>query len=318
MPPRTLWIPSPETPPPALTEDIPPDDPLPTERQKLFDFNPPSIQRDGSRSPPTPTPSPPLHFLDSHIARNLTLKAVKILPSLVVDLYRALDSFSEQLDALDDSHFYVYADTYIPAGTDAPSIVALRRSGANMAASRIASKILLHNSQPELPTTLLHMDPSAHLKPTLVQDKFASQNLAFGVFLLPEELKRLNRKNRDTIKRLLKNFFQFNSRMVLCTNGRPLIDAMSGLETMGTFPWQLHSRYSNDALPVPNAQPLDAATALWTLPTTEGPRRSRRGRHVVAQRPKDVGPIDMVPERDGVYTPKCEDYVQKVIFFHWL
>ncbi|KAF8901758.1 hypothetical protein CPB85DRAFT_1323007 [Mucidula mucida] len=308
MPPRTLWITSPETSPPARNQDITPDDPLPTERQKL-DFNPPSMKRSESISPPTP--SPPLHFLDGHIAKNFTLKRVRILPCLAVDLYRALDSFSDKLDALNDGSYYVYTDDLMPMGTDAPDIVALRKNGLAMTSSGVASKLLLHNSQPEVITVLQWMSPSAHLKPTLIEEKFASQNLSLGLFPLPGELKRYNRKNRATINRLLKNFHRFNSCMVFCTDEQPLTEAMSDLETIGAFPWQFHSRFSNDVLPVPRPQPLDASTTLWTLPVTEGPRRSRRGRPEVAQRPKDVGPIETAPERYGVYTPKCEDYVQK-------
>ncbi|KAF8901769.1 hypothetical protein CPB85DRAFT_1323037 [Mucidula mucida] len=305
MPSPILWTPSLDADAPARTDDIPPD-PIPTQRERLFDFNPPSLQRSESIS--LPIPSSPLHFMDPHIAQNLILKRVRILSSLGADLHRALNSFSEQLDALEDRHFYFHTDfSYdIQKEADARAIINLRKSGVTMASTQVASKVLIHNSQRELLTVLQWMDPSTHLKPTLIKESFASQNLAFGVFPpASDRFELFNRKNRAIIKRLSKGFYRLNSCMVFCTDGQPLMEAMSGLETMGT------SRYSNDALPVPHPQPLDAATTLWTLPTTEGPRRSRRGRPEVAQRPKDVGPIETAPERDGVYTPKCEDYVQK-------
>ncbi|KAF9023138.1 hypothetical protein BDZ89DRAFT_1070138 [Hymenopellis radicata] len=311
MPAPTLWNPALETNPPAEPEDIPPADPLPTERQKLFDYNPPSIETNETLSPPMP--SPPLHFLDCHLSTNLVLKRVKILPSLEVDLYRALDSFAEQLDALDDAQFYFYteSDDLLRRGPDAPGIIFRRTSGVGMAPTQVASKVLIHNSQPKLFTVLHWMDPAAHLRATLIKEEFASQNLAFGVFPpSAEELERFNPKNRATIKRLLKNFHQLNSCMVFCTDGLPLMEAMSGLATMETFPWQLHSRYSNDALPVPRPQPLDASTTLWTLPIVVGPRRSRRGRPRTTARPKDVGPIDTADDRDGAYTPNARIIMQ--------
>ncbi|KAF9023116.1 hypothetical protein BDZ89DRAFT_1070118 [Hymenopellis radicata] len=297
MPLRTLWNPVLETnpPSPAEPEEIPPADLLPTDRQKLFDFNPPSIERNESLSPPMP--SPPLHFLDSHLSPNLVLKRVKILPSL--EMMRS---------------FYFYTDSSVDMrrGTDAPGIISRRVSGVGMAPTRVASKVLIHNSQPKLLTVLHWMDPAAHLIATLIKEEFASQNIAFGVFPpSAEELELFNPKNRATIKRLLKNFHQLNSCMVFCTDGLPLMEAMSGLATMETFPWQLHSRYSNGTLPVPRPQPLDASTTLWTLPTAEGPRRSRRGRPSATPQAKDVGPIETADDRDGAYTPKCEDYVQK-------
>ncbi len=69
-------------------------------------------------------------------------------------------------------------------GADAPDNVALRKSDVAMALSGGASK-LLHDSQPEVNTVLQWMSPSAHLKPTLIEEKFASQNLALGLLPLP-------------------------------------------------------------------------------------------------------------------------------------
>ncbi len=124
--------------------------PSPSFRQKLFHFNPPSLQRSESLTPPVPLA--PWHFLDRHISESLILKRLKIVPSFHVDLTSVLKSFSGPLDTLPDSHFAFHEMfSYERIETaDALSIIRIREKGVEYATTQIASSLILHPDQPDM------------------------------------------------------------------------------------------------------------------------------------------------------------------------
>ncbi len=290
--------------------------PSPTCRQKLFDFNPPFLQRSESLTPPAPLA--PLHFLDRHISESLILKRLKVVPSLHVDLLNVLTSFSQPLDTLQDLSFNFHTTfSYERIETaDALSIIQIREKGVERASARIASSLILHPSQPDFSGLLKWLNADRAIKPTLVNEEYCSQNLTLHVWdISSDKLKALNRKNREMYTRLhATHADQLASCMIFCTDGLSVMEDMTRLDAVDVFPWRLDSHYSGTSST--QTPPPDAPDPLWTLPTTEGPRRSRRVRiQLPSQRAtsRDIGLIDHGAEKTDEYVPQCEDYIQKVI-----
>ncbi|KAF9018399.1 hypothetical protein BDZ89DRAFT_1073913 [Hymenopellis radicata] len=270
--------------------------PSPTCRQKLFDFNPPFLQRSESLTPPIPVA--PLHFLDRHISESLILKHLKILPSFHDEYFTFHEIFS-----------YERIET-----ADALSIIKIREDGVEFATTQIASSLILHPSQPDCTVTMLMWLNADHaIKPTLVNEKYSSQNLTLHVWdLSPDDFKSLNRRNREMYTRLLAHTTHLASCMVFCTDGLPVMEDMARLDAIDVFPWRLDSHYSGTSST--QAPPPDAPDPLWTLPTTGGPRRSRRVRIRVSSQhatSRDIGLVDRSTEKADGYVPQCEDYIQK-------
>ncbi|KAF8901798.1 hypothetical protein CPB85DRAFT_1322794, partial [Mucidula mucida] len=243
---------------------------------KLFHFNPPSLQRSESLTPPVPLA--PWHFLDRHISESLILKRLKIVPSFHVDLTSVLKSI-ETADAL--------------------SIIRIREKGVEYATTQIASSLILHPDQPDMSRLLKWLDAGLAIRPTLVNGEYASQNLTLHVWdLSPDESRAMNRQNREMHTRLYAHTDQLASCMIFCTDGLSVMQDMARLDAIDIFPWRLDSHYSGAS----SAQtpPPDAPDPLWILPTTDGPRRSRR----VRIRYPNV-------EKTDEYVPQCEDYIQK-------
>ncbi len=291
----------------SATETAPP-----TSRQTLFTFNPPPLQRNDSVPPPIP--SAPLHFLDRHIPECLILKRVRIIPSLHLDLYTSLEAYTERLDALrpEDFIFHSFMSYDEITSADARSIFRIRSEGAEVASSRIASKLILHPTQPNAFYFLRWQHALEELKPTVLHEKYATQYLGLRVVGgSPERYEELNRKNRVFIKRLYERMKQLVSPLILCTDALPILEDMTRVGTMDAFPWRLDSHYHG--VPCPRSPPPDALETLWTLPDERGPRRSRRVKQASKRttRPQDIGLPD-IAENSGEYKPLCEDYIQKV------
>ncbi|KAF9003741.1 hypothetical protein BDZ89DRAFT_1169465 [Hymenopellis radicata] len=286
----------------------------PTSRQILFDFNAPFLRRNESLS--APLPSAPLHFLDRHLSESLILKRVQSLPSLHLDLYAVLAAYSGPLDALKDEYFdfHTYRSYDAIHDADANSIIEIRLNGIEFAATQIASSLILHPTQPEL-ITILRWNTIFHaLKPTIVEGEYASQDIAYRVIMPgPDRYDSLNKKNRRTLHQLRKHTQELMSYMVFCTDGLPLMEDMTRIATMDTFPWRFDSHYAGPSRQQP--QPPDAQTTLWTLPEVAGPRRSRRVHPKQTTKTKphthDISIVERVGEKAGEYTPSCEDYIQK-------
>ncbi|KAF9018785.1 hypothetical protein BDZ89DRAFT_1164980 [Hymenopellis radicata] len=255
-------------------------------RQALFDFGAPPLER--KRNQHVPIPAAPFHFLDSHLSESLILRHVTILPSLHVDVFACLDSFSEELEALNPAKFTVHEfsvhDTADMA--NALSVMRVRRGPIRFASTQITSSLVLHPSQPDLRCSLLRwVGARSELRHTLLDEAYASQNLALHV-VKPDatDYADLNGRNRELLERLRKHAEQLVSTMVFCT----------------------------DALPSP---PPDASAVPWALPSAEGPRRSRRVRLHEVQEPTtssfNIGTVERDVDGEAGYSPRCEDYVQK-------
>ncbi|KAF9040218.1 hypothetical protein BDZ89DRAFT_1156737 [Hymenopellis radicata] len=284
-------------------------------RQKLFEYNPPSVERKGSL--PAPKPTAPLHFLDRHLSESLMLKHVKILPSLPVELLAVLESVSEELDTVNDAELLITSAGYTPAeGADARSIIDYRMDGIECAVTQLASSLVFHSSQPELMSLLQWLHALAHTEFGPIVEEYASQNLVLHVVdPPPDELQALGRKNKDTFKRLRKHTQQLTSCMVFCTDALPVMEDMERLDTIDVFPWRLDSDYCGDSRE--RSPPPDASEVPWTLPQMTGPRRSQRVRHQKApervsdQRDNHIGVLERPEQTDPHYKPACEDYIQK-------
>ncbi|KAF9018786.1 hypothetical protein BDZ89DRAFT_1139761 [Hymenopellis radicata] len=283
-----------------------------THREKFYAFNPPSLVR----SRPIPIRSAPLHFLDLHLSESLILKHVELLPSMHVELFDGLvDSFSEALDTRSDSMF-TFGEPFSyrsDKGTDARSIIALRRFGIEIALTLIASSLVVHPSQPSLGGTVGWSSAPSDMRPYIIDERYMSQDIALYMMYPPhEEFGRFTGKNRDMVERLYRHTRQLTSSMIFCTDGLPVLDDMSRLHGM-KVPWRLDCQYSGASRP--RSQPPDASDVPWTLPKVEGPRRSRRVRvHGASKRTsvdQDIDVIASSQDEGGEYTPVCEDYVQK-------
>ncbi|KAF9018406.1 hypothetical protein BDZ89DRAFT_1073919, partial [Hymenopellis radicata] len=253
-----------------------------------------------SESLTPPIPVAPLHFLDRH--------HLKILPSLSCDLFAALESFSAPLDTLQDEYFTFHEIlSYERIETaDALSIIKIGEKGVEFATTQIASSLILHPSQPDCTATMLRWLNADHaIKPTLVNEKYSSQNLTLHVWdLSPDDFKSLNRKNREMYTRLLAHTTHLASCMIFCTDGLPVMEDMARLDGIDGFPWRLDSHYSGASST--QTPPPDAPDPLWTLPTTV---RIRVPSQQATSR--DIGLVDRIAEKADGYVPQCEDYIQK-------
>ncbi|KAF9040267.1 hypothetical protein BDZ89DRAFT_1035190 [Hymenopellis radicata] len=282
-------------------------------RQKLFEYNPPSVERKGSL--PAPKPTAPLHFLDRHLSESLMLKRVKILPSLHVELLAVLESVSEKLDTVNDARLLITRAGYTAAkGADARSLIRYRMDGIEGAVTKLASSLVFHSSQPELMSLLQWLHALAHTEFGPIIEEYASQNLVLHVVDPPPyELEALSRKNKDTLQRLRKHTQQLTSCMVFCTDALPVMEDMERLDSIDVFPWRLDSDYCGDSLE--RSPPPDALEVPWTLPQETGPRRSQRVRHQKTpervSNQRDIGVVERPGQTDPHYKPACEDYIQK-------
>ncbi|KAF8878499.1 hypothetical protein CPB85DRAFT_1342572 [Mucidula mucida] len=150
-----------------------------TNRKKFFDFSPPPLVR--RRGQPVPVPSAPLHYLDTHLCGGLTLKRVEVLPSMHVELFDGLlESYSDALDTRGDSLFQI--DGSLPYGTntgaDAMSISNRRQDGIEVPLAQIASKLVVHPSQPRLSGALSWSGAPWDRKPYIIDELYGSQNIA--------------------------------------------------------------------------------------------------------------------------------------------
>ncbi|KAF9040223.1 hypothetical protein BDZ89DRAFT_1129141 [Hymenopellis radicata] len=262
-------------------------------RQKLFEYNPPSVERKGSL--PAPKPTAPLHFLDRHLSESLMLKHVKILPSLHAELLAVLESVSEELDAVEDAQLLITRAGYTAAkGADARSLIRYRMDGIECAVTQLASSLVFHPHQPDLMSLLQWLHALAHTEFGPIVEEYASQNL-------------------DTLKRLRKHTQQLTSCMVFCTDALPVMEDMERLDTIDVFPWRLDSDYCGDSRE--RSPPPDALEVPWTLPQMTGPRRSQRVRHQKTpervSNQRDIGVVERPEQTDPDYKPACEDYIQK-------
>ncbi|KAF9040252.1 hypothetical protein BDZ89DRAFT_1110013 [Hymenopellis radicata] len=282
-------------------------------RQKLFEYNPPSVEREGSL--PVPKPTAPLHFLDRHLSESLMLKRVKILPSLQLELLAVLESVSEELDTVDDAQLLITRAGYTAAkGADARSLIRYRMDGIECAVTQLASSLVFHPSQPDLMSLLQWLHALAHTEFGPITEEYASQNLVLHVVdPPPDEPEALSRKNKDTLKRLRKHTQQLTSCMVFCTDALPVMEDMERLDTTDVFPWRLDSDYRGDSRE--RSPPPDASEVPWTLPQMTGPRRSQRVRHQKTperlSNQRDIGVVERPEQTDPDYKPACEDYIQK-------
>ncbi|KAF9018792.1 hypothetical protein BDZ89DRAFT_337546 [Hymenopellis radicata] len=234
-----------------------------------------------------------------------------------VELFDGLvDSFSEALDTRSDSMF-TFGEPFSyrsDKGTDARSIITLRRFGIEIALTLIASSLVVHPSQPSLGGTVGWSSAPSDMRPYIIDDRYMSQDIALYMMYPPqEEFGRFTGKNRDMVERLYRHTRQLTSSMIFCTDALPVLEDMSRLHGM-KFPWRLDCQYSGASRP--RSPPPDASDVPWTLPKVEGPRRSRRVRvHDTSTRipvSQDIDVIASSKDEGGEYTPVCEDYVQKV------
>ncbi|KAF8900550.1 hypothetical protein CPB85DRAFT_1565231 [Mucidula mucida] len=280
-------------------------------RQRLFSYNPTPIQID----PRAPVPSCPLQPLDHHISASLILKRVQNVPELHVDLTAALDIFSSTPDSFNDSYFLFPTRGFYEyeKHAGALSLIKARRITIDVAASQLASNLLLHPNQPEVRALPIWANALYDLQSTMINEEYASQNLALQL-LKPGDVQIavLSRKNRNFYERLRNHVPQLTSCVCFCPDALPLLEDMSLLETIDMFPWKLHSRCEVPLPDVPSTF-VDAPKSLWTLPKTKAPRRSSRLRHTSIPFVCHKGDIHLVdkPNKDGEYRPFCVDYVQK-------
>ncbi|KAF8892859.1 hypothetical protein CPB85DRAFT_229749 [Mucidula mucida] len=295
----------------TTSRDRPPDWFL----QKLFAYNPPSVER--KQSVPAPKPSAPLHFLDRHLSESLMLKRVRVRPSLHVELISVLESVSGKLDTVEDTRLSIRDAGYNAAkGADARSIIRYRMDGFEDAVTQLASSLVIHPSQPELMALLqtLHAPARTRTEFGPIVEEYASQNIVLHVVVPPpDEFEVMNRKNKETYKRLRQHTQQLTSCMVFCTDALPVMEDMERLDSVDVFPWRLDSDYCGDARE--RSPPPDAVEVPWTLPPMTGPRRSQRVRQKTAperaQNQCDIGVVQRPPQKDPRYEPACEDYIQK-------
>ncbi|KAF8891165.1 hypothetical protein CPB85DRAFT_1441057 [Mucidula mucida] len=284
-----------------------------THREKLFSYQHPSLQR--KPSVPAPKPSPPLHFLDRHLSKSLILKRVKLLPLLQTEMFAGLDSFSKELDALEDTDFGIPFRASTMTRVDAPAIIRYRSDGIEAAVTQIASSLVFHPSEPDLWQWLRWTKAPAKTMSSLIDQDYASQNLLLQVAPPPpDEVETFSRKHRNLLERLRRNTALLTSYMVFCTDALPLMKDMDRLGSMDVFPWRFDSEYSASGSRE-KALPPDASEVPYTLPKSTGPRRSRRVRYQEvpkpANNPQDIGVNERPGQKDTRYQPVCDDYVQK-------
>ncbi|KAF8876905.1 hypothetical protein CPB85DRAFT_1443723 [Mucidula mucida] len=151
-------------------------------RQALFDFSAPPLER--RRNQHIPIPTAPFHFLDSHLSEILTLKHVKIHPSIPVDVFAGLDPVSEELEDLDPAKFTIHRfnpDAFEDSA-NALSITYIRQGVIRYASTQITDSLVLHPSQPDLDCSLLQwIGARSELRHTLVDEEYASQDLVLLV-----------------------------------------------------------------------------------------------------------------------------------------
>ncbi|KAF8892863.1 hypothetical protein CPB85DRAFT_1566070 [Mucidula mucida] len=243
-------------------------------------------------------------------------QCVRILPSLHVELLALLESIpAEELDTINEAEFLITRAGYSAArGADARSIIRYRMDGIECAVTQLASSLVFHPSQPDLMALLQWLHALAHTEFGPIIEEYASQNLVLHVVEAPpDELKAMNRKNKETYKRLRQHTQQLTSCMVFCTDALPVMEDMERLDSVDVFPWRLDSDYCGDSRE--RSPPPDAVEVPWTLPPVTGPRRSQRVRQKKtpqrAKNQRDIGVIQRPAQKDQHYEPACEDYIQK-------
>lgn len=280
-----------------------------TERYILFNYKGTNISADENIPPPTPIP--PLELLDRHITEELLLKRVVVVPELHRTITQVFDAHFDDLATLDDDIFglslYLEDET---RATNSLDITHLREDILGHTASNIASRLILHPSQPNLNRYMGWGYCAAGIGARFISDKYASQDRALRFYDNPSNMRDgggPSHRLRVLIAKLLKFAPYAIAAMFMCTDATSILEGMSGI-TDGIFPW----KFDAESTATVSAQqaPPDAPAALIPLPVESEPRRSSRLRRSSNHSTKKVVTIRPIPAVSA--TPTSGDYIQKV------
>ncbi|KAF9020087.1 hypothetical protein BDZ89DRAFT_1164340 [Hymenopellis radicata] len=295
---------------------------------QFFSFIPPPYTL---RDPPYPPPESFLHFPDTHLDENLILKRICVLPSLIDDIFRSVDTLfpiAARL-AFEDRMFYFSRMPY-PKSDDNYRIEDVRKPytiGIASAALQLVSGVVIHPKDPYKgrivgwePNPYPHTDRNTPFH----DEDFVLKTLPFA----EKKFGEFSPTSQERIRPIMDQFPVFALGMLLCPNGEWCLEQMDILvpppdaeDQVADFPWVTNSHPVGHP-PTPIAvRPPDGENPLWSLPTLAPPttstlRASTRTQSMLPEQsaPKYFRPKDIRPAPPRSVAPSVRDLVQRAWF----